>query len=81
MELSANWKKLKATLSAAAPKKESPTESVRERKFLKQKQHPSQLSKTGKRPRLAGMTSYEENAERINEGLSQKYIALPVPAE
>ncbi|ERF74309.1 hypothetical protein EPUS_01996 [Endocarpon pusillum Z07020] len=37
MELSANWKKLKATLSVEAPKKTLPQQSYHERKILKRK--------------------------------------------
>jgi hypothetical protein len=78
MELSANWKKLKATLSAEAPKKLLPKHSYLATKILKRKQQPpGPVSRTGKKAKIDHRTMDDDIAtERINEGLSEGHVRL-----
>ena len=82
MELSANWKKLKATLSAEAPKKTLTNRPGYGRKILKRNRPQVSVSKLGKKLMIEKPSiGLENTAERVNEGLSQRYILFcPNPA-
>ncbi len=75
MELSANWKKLKATLSVEAPKKTLAQQANRDRKILKRKRPLASVSRPEKRSHI-GRSSMDGDiaTERINEGLSERYV-------
>ena len=77
MELSANWKKLKATLSVEAPKKTLLQQSNHNRKILKRKRPLASVSRPEKKPRT-GRPSMDGDiaTERINEGLSERHVTL-----
>jgi hypothetical protein len=73
MELSANWKKLKATLTAGSAEKKVGKKVAHERKNLKRKEPPSSEPASGKRPKIekVGMDGAAAT-EQVNEGLSEK---------
>lgn len=71
MELSANWKKLRATFSAD-PKKRSSKQFDHERKILKRKQPPTPISKPSKQTKIdkPGMDG-KRATELVNGGFSE----------
>jgi len=74
MELSANWKKLKATLEAEAPKKVLPKHSYPGTKILKRKQQPpAPATRTDKKAKIDHRRTMNGDVatERVNEGLSE----------
>lgn len=75
MELSANWKRLKATFSAEEPKKQLPKQSDHGKKILKRKQPPASVSRLGKKPKITRPSMDVDIAtEIVNEGLSERYV-------
>jgi hypothetical protein len=71
MELSANWKKLRATFSAD-PKKRSSKQFDHEKKTLKRKQPPTPISRRGKQTKIDKPSMDEKRAtELVNGGFSE----------
>lgn len=77
MELSANWKKLKATLNVEATRKTSAQQANYDRKILKRKRPAAPVSRPEKKPNI-GRSSMDGDVakERINKGLSERYVIL-----
>jgi hypothetical protein len=77
MELSANWKKLKATLEAEAPRKLLPKNSYHQTKTLKRKQQPpAPATRPEKKAKIDHRRIMDGDfaTERVNEGLSEGYL-------
>ena len=77
MELSINWKKLKATLNAEASRKRSHSQSSYEARSPKRKQPPAPAPKPSKKLKL-NKTHMEIDIapEQVNEGLLKRYCLL-----
>jgi hypothetical protein len=75
MELSANWKKLKATLQAEAPKRQTSKHFDHGTRILKRKHSPAAVSRPIKKPKIDRPGMEDEIAtERVNDGLSERCV-------
>ncbi len=73
MELSANWKKLKATLSAETPRKQLSKQSDRGTKILKRKRPAALVSRPANKLKIDKSSMENDIAgERVNEGLCER---------